>query len=308
MKTIGTFHVLVLVLTSVTDGFSQASTNADPRDTRPEYMRNVDVGRTRQNERVKKVVDQSRSVVSSRGNPESPEQRRTAEIEKQEALAEVNRLLSVPPEYGARYAEFLKEKNTGLVRVFPDRGCDKGVVVSVENLERCGGTAPIKGAGSLFSFRLNKLPSYLDLASIHRLIGLSDIHFINGKFSVGTEAIQDAIADVGEVELTDVTLRSDSVKFLKSFKPGKTVAQVALQNQDLRNGIKENGFSYSTSATVMPNRTYVLRSIAYNSTGYRTFWHTDVITAFKVVGQENDGSVVIIWKELKESEAPYLRK
>jgi hypothetical protein len=238
----------------------------------------------------------------------SPEQRRAAELEKRKALEEINSLLSPPAEYRIKHSEFLKDKDTGLVRVFPDRGCDKGVVVTVQNLERCGQTVPIKGAGSLFSFRLNKLPYYLDLSSIHRFVQLSDIHFTDGKFVVGTKSILDIIGHIGDVDLEDVTLKSDSLKFLKSFKPGNNTAKVALQNQDLAKGITENGFLYSTSAAIALNRTYVFRSIAFRYGEYGSFWNTDVITAFKVVGQENDGSVILLWKELKESSAPYLRK
>ena len=311
MQTIKIAIALVFVACGLTDVFSQASTTSDPRDTRPEYMKNADAGRERQNERVKKINEQARSVEigpAGRRRSTTPEQRKASELEKREALEEINKLLSAPPEYGVKYAEFLKGKNTGLARIFPDRGCDKGKVVSVENLERCGGTAPIWGAGSLYSFRLNKLPSDLPLWLIHGYIRNSDIHFVDGKFVVGTESIQDIIADIGEVDLSDVTLKSDGVKFLKSFEPGGTVKKVALQKQELAKGINENGILYSTSVPIRVNRTYVLRSIAFNFSGYKSFWNTDVFTAFKVVGQEDDGSVVLLWKELKESSAPYLRK
>lgn len=315
MKTINISIALVFVLSSLISVYSQNSQTPDPRDPRPEYKKHIDDDRARHNARIKKVVDQSQAVTRGgrRGKPVSKEQRqeqeKAAQLEKNQALEEINKTLSTPPEYGIKYAEFLKGKNTGLARLFPDRGCDKGVVVSIKDLERCKETASIWGAGSLYSFRLNKLPSNLSLASIHYFIRLSDIHFVDGKFVVGTKSIQDIIADVGEVELTDVTLKSDSVNFLKSFKPGRTAAKVALQNQNLVNGVYESGFLYSTSAPINLNRTYVLRSIAYNPTDWlEFFWYTDVITAFKVVGQESDGSIVILWKELKESRAPYLYK
>ncbi|MEQ1764488.1 MAG: hypothetical protein ABL984_15265, partial [Pyrinomonadaceae bacterium] len=310
MRTIKVPTALVFVLFSLTAAFSQTNTNpppGSPLDTRPEYQRNADAARARQNEQVRRVVNQHRSVPSSPRKLESPEQRRTADLEKRKALEEINTLLSPPAEYRIKHAEFLKDKNTGIVRVFPDRGCDKGVVVSVENLERCGGTAPIRGAGSLFSFRLNKLPSYLSLKNVLYFIGLSDIHFVDGKFVVGTKSVQDIISDIGQVELADVTHKSDSVKFLKSFKPSDTAAKVALQNENLAKGVIENGFLYSTSTPIVLNRTYVLRSIAFSTHEYGSFWNTDVLTAFKVVGQENDGSVVILWKEMKESKAPLLR-
>ncbi len=300
-----TFIVVFLCTESL---FSQTSTTSDGRDPRPAYMRNIDEARARQAQRVEQIVEQSRSISTSPRKLETSEQRKAAELEKRKTLEEINRLLSAPPEFRVRYAEFLKGKNTGLVRVFPDRGCDEGLVVNVEELERCGEAVPVKGAGSLFSFRLNKLPDRVSVDLILYLFGQSDIHFIDGKFVVGTQSIQDIIADIGEVELADVTLRSESVKFLKSFKPAKSRAKVELQNQTLVGGISENGYFYSTSAAVRLNRTYVMRSIAFSNHQYNSFWNTDVLTAFRVVGQENDGSVVILWKELRESTAPYLKQ
>jgi len=308
MRTIPT--ALVFVICFLTVSFSQTNTNppTTPQDTRPEYQRNADAARSRQNDAVRRVIDQHRVVTGGRRELPSPEQRSAAELEKRKALEEINALLSPPEEYRLKHAEFLKEKNTGLVRIFPDRGCDKGTVVTVQSLERCGQTVPIKGAGSLYSFRLNKLPYYLDLSTVHLYVGLSDIHFNDGKFVVGTKSILDIIGDIGNVDLANVTLKSDSLKFLKSFKPGKNIAEVVRQTQDLTKGVTDNGILYSTSATVELNRTYVLRSIAFSTRAYSSFWNTDVLTVFKVVGKEEDGSVVILWKELKESDATFLRK
>lgn len=281
----------------------------DPRDPRPEYMRRVDDARKRQADNNQKIIDQLGS--STKGGyilrkPETSEERKAREQENKEILEEINALLAAPPEYFAKYSEFLKKKNTGIARIFPDRGCDKGKTVSLQELERCGGTAQIRGAGSIYSFRLNEIPNNLPLELIRAFVAQSDIHFINGKVEVGTGGILDIIAEVGDVELSTVDLRSDSVRYLRAFKPGKTDEKVAVQRKQIVAGVNENGYFYSTSSPVVLNRTYVLRSIAFDRFGFRSFWNTDVITAFKVIGLEKDGSVVILWKELKETSAPYL--
>lgn len=307
MKLANISFAFLFILLCITGALAQTSTTQDLHDTRPQYIKNTDIDRSRQNEQVRKVVEQSRSVSKkSVGRQPTEESRRETEKEKREALDEINRLLAVPLEYQERYKEFLKRKNTGLSRMFPERGCDKGLVVSVQDLERCSDTAPIRGAGSRYSFRLNKIPNNLPLGFIHGLIARSDIHFTSGKFVVGTKDILDIISDIGEVDLATVTLKSDSLKFLRSFDPEDTVEKIERQRKLLSNGVSENGFVYSTSATIIPNQTYILRSIAFGENHF-SFWKTDVITVFKVVGQEKDGTVILLWKELKESHGHNLR-
>jgi hypothetical protein len=131
---------------------------------------------------------------------------------------------------------------------------------------------------------------------------------VDEKFNVGTNSIQDIIVDLGEISLAEVTVKSNGLRFLKAFRPSKTVAKVAVQNEELTKGITENGFFYSRSVPIELNRTYALRSVAHNPNRFKSFWHTDVITAFKIVGKEDDGSVILLWKELKESAAPYIRE
>lgn len=297
---------IIFVLSCGQSFFSQTSTHSDPRDPRPEYMKDVDAGRARQDRQVEQAIKQARSAAAVLPNRETLEQRKARELEKLKRLEEINSLLAAPPEYLVKHADFLKSKKTGISRIFPDRGCDKGLVVSVQELERCSETPSIIGAGSVYSFRLSQLPDRLSLESILYYISQSDIHFIDGKFEVGTKSILDIIGDIGEVELEQVTLKSDSVKFLSSFKPANSVSKVVIQNKTLKQGVNVNGYFYSTSTPVLLNHTYVLRSIAFKHSIYDSFWNTDILTAFKVVGQEKDGSVVILWKELKRSRAPYI--
>lgn len=313
MKPVNTSIVLAFILLSINSVSAQTSTTVDLHDTRPRYIKDAEYNRARQNEQVKRVVDQGRAIENRGVRRRSPrEVEKETEADKQKAIEEINRILSTPPEYGVRYAEFLKGKKTGLARVVPDRGCDKGKTVSVKELERCSDTAPIWGAGSRYSFRLNDIPSDLPLWVIQGLIANSDIHFIDGKFLVGTKNMLDIIADIGDTDLANVDLQSDSLKFLKSFDPKDSREGIEKQRKVLTNGITENGFLYSTSATIVPDRTYVLRSIAFGRSPrqgqtYFGFWNTDTITAFRVVGLEKDGGVVLLWKELKESRGHLLR-
>ena len=225
---------------------------------------------------------------------------------KLEAIEELNKKVSAPPAYYDRYSAFLKNKNTGLARLFPDQGCSQGKVVSVQELEKCGIFSEIPGTGSSYSFRLSKIPADTPLDYILGLISISDIRFTGGNFVVGTDRTQDIISSIGEIDLEDITLKSESVKFLKDYKTVSTLTKLKSQNVILTKGVNANGYLYSRIVPVKLQITYILRSIAYSPESYKTFWNTDQIAAFKVVGQEADGSVILLWKILKEKSAPAL--
>ncbi len=247
-------------------------------------------------EKTKETPDQ-RAIRIRRETVENEERRRQ--------LDEINEKLAAPAEYRARYAAFLKQDKTGIARMFPEKDCGKGLVVDVKELERCKETPQIKGAGSLYSVKLETLPDYLPLAMILGYVVMSDIHFVGDKFVVGNAVTEDIISDIGDVSLEDITLKSDGFKFLKDYEPAKTKAEFTARAAALEKGIESNGFFYSNSAVVKLNSVYVLRSIAYRGQ-YRTFWNTDDFIVFKVVGREPDGSVVFIWKRLRSKDAPEL--
>ncbi len=97
-------------------------------------------------------------------------------------LEEVFQTFPAPPEYFAKYFNFLKNKDTGLIRVFPDNGCGKDVksVVSIDELEKCGSRRQIAGAGSLYSFRFpalirEALQKNFSVPLLNSLINESDI-------------------------------------------------------------------------------------------------------------------------------------
>lgn len=315
MNKLNYFAGFLLIFVGVECSLGQEDTRPPggiPLNSPPQWVQRVNDAREKQADQMQKINKEQSSSVGEMSPAEIAKAIKRTKAENEERtrrLAEINQKLAAPVEYQNRFAEFLKTKNTGLARLFPDKNCGEGLIVDVKELERCSNTAEIKGAGSIYSIRLNELPNYLPLELILSYVGNSDIHFVGDKFIVGNEQIQDIIGNIGEGELSEITVKSDAFKFLTDFKPGKTITQVRLQNEILKKGVGNNNYTYSTSASVKLNNTYVLRSIAYNRFADRSnFWATDQLVAFKIVGQETDGSVVILWKKLKEKNAPFLKE
>ena len=122
---------------------------------------------------------------------------------------------------------------------------------------------------------------------------------------VGTKLTQNIIAESGDIQIETLNAQSDVLTFLRKWKTVDNKTQLDNQNELLPQGIENNGYKFSNNVSVKKDTTYIMRSIAYFDK-YRTFWNTDQIVVFRIVGLEPDGSLIILWKNLKKSNAPML--
>jgi hypothetical protein len=181
------------------------------------------------------------------------------------------------------FAEFLKQPNTGLIRLFP-RGLYK------DRLTTRGGGAYYSIAGlthdygDAYDIALESVPT-----NEYRPPPIAEYNFLTGH---------GFIAVLGTVQIEKVTLEHNGVKFLATYDPPKTELEFRAQQQRARGGIDQNGYGYNRIAPVTASFTYALRAINYGQ--------SDLLVAFRVVRKEIDGSVVILWKTLKEFPKPPL--
>jgi hypothetical protein len=96
---------------------------------------------------------------------------------------------------------------------------------------------------------------------------------------------------LGDVPIEEVTHKHDGVKFLVDYRPAPSETRARVEQRRARDGIAINGYQYAERVPVIVNQTYALRSIVYDQ--------SDVLVAFRVVREESNGSVVIVWKMLK---------
>ena len=125
------------------------------------------------------------------------------------------------------------------------------------------------------------------------------------------------------------------VDFLHKIVPPKLISEAILMRQRNAEGFKTGNITYGSAFQVVPNLTYVLRSISYKqpdflyepypsrrdgiaapgdhdsalipSISQPVYQGADVLIAFRVVRQEDDQGVTILWKRLHKSSAPELR-
>ena len=227
---------------------------------------------------------------------------RSADIEVLEARAAFGKMLMPPASYFEKYKRFLKKGKNGIFRIFPDKGCDKGLTISAEELGKCADSIPIKGSGSLFSFRFQS----------HLGFGRDpwDLHLIDGKFIAGNDSVEALIAEIVDADIIDVDLNTVPFREFAAYKPKRSTSAIRAQNVRLAAGDTIDGHTFTSTAAAKLDSVYAMRIVAYHvpakSNGImgKTRFPgrgVDIRLAFKVVGQENDGSLVIIWTELKRN-------
>ena len=203
------------------------------------------------------------------------------EIETKRAeLRQLEKQFLAPSEEDrALYAEFLKQPNTGLIRLLPREVYDKD------------STLTVRGGGAYYSFvRLTHAYGYG-----------SDISLEQGILSVGfAGANYGMLINVGDVPLEEINTEHPNVKFLSAYSAVLEEPQARLEQRRFGGGTKIDGAMYSERVRAQVKTTYVVRSINYSA--------SDVLVAFRVVRKDTDDSLIIAWKMLREYPIPDLAR
>ncbi|QQS32831.1 MAG: hypothetical protein IPM50_14440 [Acidobacteriota bacterium] len=215
-------------------------------------------------------------------------------------------ILTVSEVHLNKYAAFLRGQNTGIVKLNGESSCvtDADVIVASEQCVNF----KMPGSGTAFSFR----------TETYRLPRLADIIVVEGIFMTGGVFQQVIMTELGDVELDTVTLSSPTAKHLVEMKTVRDSDDFMRFNEELIKGYDANGFRYAKGWPVKKNAVYLLRSIAYRGQFLRTIEgvqydelgfdkRRDMIVAFRVVDVDDAGHVTIVWKRLKDNEAPKLK-
>jgi hypothetical protein len=217
-------------------------------------------------------------------------------------------------EVQTKYADFLKLPNTGIVKLVSQKSCstisgsDKKEKFS-EYLKRC---APdfIRGNGKYFSFRQKE---YVDE-------DLADIGFMNNRFFSLGWMNQGILVVLGDADIQDLSLTSKGIDYLTGFAPSFNLDGASKEFGQFEEGLKVNDLSYRKIVDIEKDKTYALRVIAYNSYfliekngnepkptiffPLKEDKREDVIVVFRVVEKNEDGSIILLWRELQRKPSP----
>ena len=205
--------------------------------------------------------------------------------------------------------DFLKQPKTGIFRLFPDNDCFANNVVKVDG--KCENTVPNIW---YYSFRKNDYSNGM----------FFDILLKNGSLITDGFLAQGILVKLGNFSLDRVSLEGKGAKFLVNFKPAEKTSDIKVQYDELDRGIESEGFKYSHSAKAEVGGVYLMRVIAYraqkkslnkilknsplesksNFEMLEKDERKDITIAFRIIREEINGNLTIIWKELERKESP----
>lgn len=201
--------------------------------------------------------------------------------------------LAPPDADRATYAGFLKQSDTGLMRLLP-RTYQQSKFYSKPQVK-------IRGDGAYYSFsNLSHEYGYgsdLELSTAMMFYDGTEVP-PSHQFSVGFAGTDfGMLTNLGELPLETVTsdLRTE---FMRAYKAPRREADARNEFRRFHSGVTVNGQTYRSRLPIQVGATYLLRSINYRE--------SDVLVAFRVVREDTDGSVIIAWRLLKRFGTPRL--
>jgi hypothetical protein len=184
------------------------------------------------------------------------------------------------------YSNFLKGSNTGLIRLLPYQRANERL---------------IRGGGSYYSFHYvsHEYGRGSDIELIRPLIitsGSVPRRVLEGNhdsLSVGfAGADYGMMTNLGNVPLIEINAKDPRARFLAEYEPPRSDPKARCERRRFVVGETIDGLVYKNKLPVQVGATYLLRSINYDE--------SDVLVAFQVARRDDDGSVIIAWKLLKE--------
>jgi hypothetical protein len=204
---------------------------------------------------------------------------------KRAELARLEKAFLSPSEEDlAKYADFLHQSDTGLIRLLPRETFDSGNSPDKQALT-------IRGGGAFYSFK-ERTHQYVNSTAIGLEQGQLVTIFAGANYAM--------LANIGDVPLENVSLESSAAQVLVQHTPAIDEPHARVEQRRYMEGATVDGVSYKSRLPLRLNSTYVLRSVIFDT--------SDSIVALRVVRIENDDSAVILWKLLKKNPTPYLAR
>jgi hypothetical protein len=208
------------------------------------------------------------------------------------------------------YAAFLQQKNTGVIKLFPDRECQTHTLVRI--------TAEC----SLFVPKSSDI-SFRDIGYVAR--DYRDLGFEGSELVSTGFFTQGILMGLGDVSIETIDLKSAGIMALAGFSTAKNYTDARETSKQLKTGRDSEGARLSSRIPVKLGETYGLRVIAYRvgnslqppkkgssllelkflSLGVDT--RADIIIVFRVAAVDDLGGLTIVWHELQRKDAPAIK-
>jgi hypothetical protein len=221
-------------------------------------------------ERLAQITALRRQIAQ----PESSPSVSLAELHRQLREQE-DAFLSPDPEDLKKFAAYTRNWDTGVIRILPR--------------EKFGKLLSQGEGGSYYSFA----------GLTHEYAFGDDLELDQGKFSTGFAGANFGfLAALGDVPLEQISEDSARVRTLADYAPPRDEPHARVEQRRFNEQFEHGGLGYVKSIPTAVGQSYVVRSINYRN--------SDILAAFRVVRQDGDGSLILVWKMLRRYPAPRL--
>jgi hypothetical protein len=201
----------------------------------------------------------------------------TSQIKEHEAI-----ILAISPEDQQTYAAFLQQPHTGIFRLLPRERYD-GTVHETKYL------LAITGAGAYYSFA----------CQTHKYGYRTDIGLQRGVLESGFYGSDTGLFVVlGDEDLAALSINNPHAQALAQVVSPTLELDERLDILRQMRGKTIDGVSYNDRVPGQIYTTYLLRSIHDDHEA------SDRLVALRIVRQDQDGSLIILWKELERFPLP----
>lgn len=210
--------------------------------------------------------------------------------------------IAVDEDIRKKYSDLIKGGKGGVVRLQNADVCTPNNLI----VAATGGCPNyVIGKATAFSFRTGEYVNPLFSDVLFKGTTLSS----TGAYTIGI------FAKLGGTDLRALDVKSEGVHQLAAFVPPANMGEFQRQSAILRRGAQIGDFTYLPKAEINAGDVFVLRSVAYRANLYRgekprrinvlaADERADVTIVFKIEKLLSDGSVILVWRELKKAPPP----
>lgn len=203
------------------------------------------------------------------------------EAKRAELAVLEQKVLAVADSDREEFAAFLSQPQTGIIRLLPRETYDG-------NAKRA---LAIRGGGAYYSF----------VRKTHEYGYGSDIELAQEQLSAGfAGADYGMLLNLGDVPLEQVANDHAATRALLDYTPPVKEPEVRAVQRKLWQGIELSGITFKDRILAKVSNTYLLRSISVD--------RSDILVVFRVVRQDTDESLIIVYRVLKTFPKPTMER
>lgn len=259
-------------------------------------------------EEQKGTKDVKEKLEASTNNPRARNNDRAVLYNNENELpAKEKLLLSVEDEIRNKYSAFLSQPETGLIKLL----AYKENKLAVNDVRTQSAFPNIPGSGTYYSFaKRNHIanewsqirlientfqPAYSEMkrTTIASSGGMVQSFAYTSGYALAL------FTELGNIPLENITIAQPALKYLLEFQPPKEYREFDNQQKILKTGITKDSFRVQANMPSKTDMTYAVRAINYKK--------TDAIYIFRVIDKAQDGSVFLLWQQLKNFAAIELK-